>query len=403
MRHILDAYCEASGQKINDAKSGILFSPSMRLNQTRKCLRVVNIWQNKGIGKYLGIPMEFQGSGKGTQWCSRNFLSLPKSAGGVGMRNIECLNQALLAKQAWRIVLGQDSIFCKGVRSLLYGVDLLSQNVSWKPGIESNLNIWNTCWVNGETPGPSAEALQLENAGLKDLSIKDLRREDGGWNERRVSAFGPVQTWVFALIVLPPWILGSGLSTGPHIWMFYGIWRSTVDIILKARDMGDRGDVASKDIGRGCDSLVREVRDRQPFYVIGGATSCISVKVMVDVGWKSVRNSAIGWIAYAHDGASLFTRSVKINAQYTLKAEALRLKDVLGWARKQGILHLEVSSDCLQLLLQLTRNEMAHHCTKGILDDMGLYFPYFHCLCFTFIPRRFNKIAHDLAMRAMSK
>ncbi|XP_074283959.1 uncharacterized protein LOC141608513 [Silene latifolia] len=186
------------------------------------------------------------------------------------------------------------------------------------------------------------------------------------------------------------------------LWMYYGIWRSTVDIALQARDVGDSGGVASKGIGRGSDSSVWEVCDGRPFYVIGGATSCNSVKVMVDAGCKSVRNAALGWIAYVHDGATLFTRSVKITAQSALQAEALGLKDVLGWAREQGILHLEVSSDCLQLLLQLAGDEMAHHFTKGLLDDMDLYFPSFHCLCFTFIPRRFNKIAHDLAMRAMS-
>ncbi|XP_074314266.1 putative mitochondrial protein AtMg00310 [Silene latifolia] len=144
-------------------------------------------------------------SGKSTHWCSRNFLSLPKSSGGLGMRNIECLNQALLAKQAWRIVSGQESIFRRvfraklfgrqgihdgmtynkpsnmswGVRSLRYGLDLISHNVAWKPGIKSSLNVWSSCWVNGETPEPSVQVLLPKNVDLKDLTVKDFRLADG--------------------------------------------------------------------------------------------------------------------------------------------------------------------------------------------------------------------------------
>ncbi|XP_074298368.1 uncharacterized protein LOC141629235 [Silene latifolia] len=62
LKSILDAYCRASGQRINDNKFGVLFSPSTKLNQARECLQVLNIRHNAGIGKYLGLPTKFNGS-----------------------------------------------------------------------------------------------------------------------------------------------------------------------------------------------------------------------------------------------------------------------------------------------------------------------------------------------------
>ncbi|XP_074266039.1 putative mitochondrial protein AtMg00310 [Silene latifolia] len=147
--------------------------------------------------------------GRSTHWCNRRFLSLPKSAGGLGKRNIECLNQALLANQAWRIISGQDSMFCKvfkaklfgregwyagvaptrhnnvswGVRSIRYGMELILHNIAWKPGINSNLSVWNSCWMNGERPEPDENVMLPENAFLKDLQVKDLRLLDVNWDK----------------------------------------------------------------------------------------------------------------------------------------------------------------------------------------------------------------------------
>ncbi|KAL9811763.1 hypothetical protein AtNW77_Chr5g0113041 [Arabidopsis thaliana] len=44
-------------------------------------------------------------------------LTLPKSLGGIGFRDLQCFNQALLAKQAWRLLNVQDNLFFKIFKS----------------------------------------------------------------------------------------------------------------------------------------------------------------------------------------------------------------------------------------------------------------------------------------------
>ncbi|XP_074314632.1 uncharacterized protein LOC141649858 [Silene latifolia] len=526
-------------------------------------------------------------------------MSLPKSAGGLGMRNIECLNQALLAKHAWRIVSGQDSLFCKvfrarlfgrkgmnpeldykrsgnvswGMRSIRVGMELIKRNVAWKPGIYSRLNVWSTCWVNGDMPEPSVEALHIENMGLKDLRIADLYSASGGWDEERVrhifdegvvdhvlaipvyasqaqdrifwkhttngeysvkSGYGVAfnhfmlkhasvkdktrmseksisfcRKFMWKLHVPQKWKVflwrlisdalptGSGLdkrgihvdssckvcmdgqefmetrahlfrdcSVAKRVWacldlgirvncdpsmdvatwvinwvsyicklegaevklikfvgilwclwvvrnrvvfrggsfhpqMFYGIWTTMVGTVVKAREEGEKSWVERKEGGGAMLCVANDLRDGYPFYVVGAANSCTPVKVGVDAGWKSVKEAAIGWVAYAADGSKICSRGNKVKAQSAMQAEAIGLRDVLLWASAQGIQHLDVSSDCLKLLLQISGGKMIHHLTRGLLDDMSVLFPSFHCLSFSFVPRCFNKIAHGLAQRAM--
>ncbi|XP_074278453.1 uncharacterized protein LOC141602043 [Silene latifolia] len=673
--HIINDYCNASGQKINVEKSGILFSQNTTLIKAQKIMKAFNIKKNNGIGKYLGIPAEFKESKKGifaaiidhvtrrisswngiflspagrltlissvlsnlsnyflsvfkvpvsvakkinsilTQfwwagcklgnklhWCSKNFLSLPKSAGGLGIRNVQCLNQALLAKHGWRLVSRENSLFCRifrqkifgtatfqhgihpirgtgcswGVRSILHGLSFVLENIGWKPGIASKINVWTERWVGGERPEPKNEWLGLNTSHLANLQVRDLLLSDGNWNEGIIkslfteewtmrilaiprcevrlrdkiywphmtsgvftvkSAYGIIfedymirvgtvkdksrlndrsrlfcrtilwklpipQMWKLLIWKIITNVLPTGhefykrsidvdpscgmcgrgqqaLETPEHlfhdcgfssrIWagsdlgirvegaegvsisdwicnwirylakkeegiyqvisfvatlwalwttrnrirfqdqdvnshiitnMIYRAIRERVNILRKSLDkkMGQGSRRSDEEGTLQEESLT--IRDGHPVCILGMPNGCAVIRVKVDASWNRNFEAAFGWIAYDDMGSELGRRQVRTRAESALQAEAMGVRDIVLWAQEWRHLHLDISSDCLQLINQLAGADKDDHRITGILEDIRSSFSFFHCLCFNFIPRRLNGIAHNLAKQAM--
>jgi len=94
-----------------------------------------------------------------------------KTLRGLGYRELESFNLALLAKQAWRIVKFPDSLVAKVFqekyfasvsfldsqlgnrpsftwRSLWQSRELLSEGLLWRVGNGANVRIWDDWWIN---------------------------------------------------------------------------------------------------------------------------------------------------------------------------------------------------------------------------------------------------------------
>lgn len=143
-------------------------------------------------------------------WLSWEKLCLPKADGGMGFKNLECFNHALLAKQAWRFIhfeeclmtkvltakyLGADTFVhvqqSKNVsyawKSLLYGRDLLMKGLKRSVGNGRSLKVWTKPWLE-DADGVCRRPLRRQRCFDLNLMVSDLidnRRRK--WNTRRLA------------------------------------------------------------------------------------------------------------------------------------------------------------------------------------------------------------------------
>ncbi|XP_074266222.1 uncharacterized protein LOC141588691 [Silene latifolia] len=195
----------------------------------------------------------------------------------------------------------------------------------------------------------------------------------------------------------------DGMTKDPHVLadLLFGLTKDKVRILkdqLEGKGMAKR---LEGGVGELLDQRRMDIRTGHPVQLIGSPERCNVIRVKVDVGWERNYVAAFGWVAYDGLGQECMRRQVKTRAESALQAEALGVRDVLLWANSEGWLHLDISSDCLQLINEIAGVDKVDHLIAGILEDIHGLAKSFHCLCFNFIPRTLNSIAHGLARQAI--
>nr|XP_051229148.1 uncharacterized protein LOC127346950 [Lolium perenne] len=179
MKQVLQEFCNRSGQTPNWMKSGILFSIRKDANSRSLCLRA---WKD---------------------------ICIPKKEGGLGIRNLQAINQGLILMAAWRLANQPHNFLHQVLKSKYFPNSSL-----WRPNSNApksafwasilkilpilkahtfyqltlgQISIWSTPWCEGWDQIYDSLIIQPENysypSQVKDLWIPGQKM----WNEQLIN------------------------------------------------------------------------------------------------------------------------------------------------------------------------------------------------------------------------
>ncbi|XP_059626981.1 uncharacterized protein LOC132269745 [Cornus florida] len=187
LKTIISKYGSLIGQVVNFDKSSLFFSSHISIelrDQLRRALDILNVdW----INRYLGLPSVLGRSKKSTfsylvnqtsfriKTLKGEFLSKAgRENGGLGFRDLEAFNIALLAKVAWKFKVGNDSMLfrifkqryfrncsflgssCSPGHSWVWRIvsatkEIILKGLKWRIGDGKSINCWNAPWLSGNS------------------------------------------------------------------------------------------------------------------------------------------------------------------------------------------------------------------------------------------------------------
>jgi hypothetical protein len=126
-------------------------------------------------------------------WEAWDTLTDPKSFGVIGFRDPKCFNQALLARQGWRLLHKPNSLCARLLKAkyypngnlldtvfnkysssswkgVEYGLELLKKGIIWRVGNGNSIRIWRDNWIrrNGtlKITGKKGQKIKVEKSQL---------------------------------------------------------------------------------------------------------------------------------------------------------------------------------------------------------------------------------------------
>ena len=138
-------------------------------------------------------------------WMSWDKLRLPKPMGGMGFRDMRAFNQALLAKQAWRLLDRPDSLCARLLKAkyypsgqlldtvfpgsgsevwkgILHGLELVKKGVIWRVGNGMKIRTWRDPWL----PRPYCFRTITQKGNCRFNRVSDFLDGNGVWKEDRL-------------------------------------------------------------------------------------------------------------------------------------------------------------------------------------------------------------------------
>lgn len=143
-----------------------------------------------------------------TTWVAWEELTLKKCMGGMGFKDLRLFNQAMLARQAWRLIEYPESLcarllkakyyprgslvdtaFCTNPsqtwQAIMHGLELLKKGIIWRVGCGSQVRIWRDPWI----PRDHSRRVTTRQGRCRLKWVSELLNQDGqDWDSDKLNS-----------------------------------------------------------------------------------------------------------------------------------------------------------------------------------------------------------------------
>jgi ribonuclease HI len=178
-------------------------------------------------------------------WIRWEKLGRAKADGGMGFRDIEVLNIALLAKQGWRILQHPESMVGTVMkdkyawRSIIRAREALERGLAWRVGNRESIRVWSDKWLLG-SPHFKVQSPVLESD--PNMRVCDLIDEVSGWWKvgviRELLLSSDVEA-ICNLAISPLWTPGKLVWTGTSNGCFSVRSADHQEMATRAQESGE--------------------------------------------------------------------------------------------------------------------------------------------------------------------
>lgn len=189
---------------------------------------------------------------------------MPKERGGMGFRDMEAFNQALIAKQVWRLLRHQNSLCAKILkdcyfpnssilkakcgsngsfvwRSLVWGKEIIARGYRWRIGDGKSVKVLEDPWIPRPLNFKFFDKPHLSN----DIYVADLKLQNGQWDENFIKWNFNVDD-AFLILGMP---CGDIMIEDKIIWHYakYGEYKvkSGYKVAMRMKEMAEASDMKS--------------------------------------------------------------------------------------------------------------------------------------------------------------
>uniref|UniRef100_A0A2N9J5Z6 RNase H type-1 domain-containing protein n=1 Tax=Fagus sylvatica TaxID=28930 RepID=A0A2N9J5Z6_FAGSY len=394
-----------------------------------------------------------KGDERKIHWLRWEKLCQPKSMGGLGFRELQKFNIALLAKQFWRLMQCKDSLIFKvfsakffptgnileastktkgsfAWRSILKAKDLILKGTSWRVGDGTQICIKNTNWLLDEghrriiSPVTALPPDAKCEVGII-YCFKDYRVSTPGCSRHEE----PDSLWKTIWAAQVPAKIKTFLwrACQESLPTKYGLYRRRVVPHPFCEDCSNQVEdglhalwscpILSQSWNQipefsefrqtsfpSFSTLARQILKNEASPAKWKPPAFNSFKANFDGAFSKESNAdGIGVVIRDKQGLVIATLSQKVHACHSAEMiEALAAKRAVHFAIEVGLTDVEFEGDAENLIRDLNKPEAIHNAYGLILEDTKTMLQGFSCYSVSHIRHSGNNVAHALARRAFN-